>query len=54
MKTKEDIVNLGYTTNEPSVFYLAYTYYLTFFPSDKAKDYANKYCEQLEKICNHV
>ena len=49
MKTTDHLVNLGYPTDEPSIYLLAYKYYVTFFPEAEAKEFADKYCEELEK-----
>ena len=49
MKTTDELVNLGYSTNEPSIQYLAYTYYSKYMESHIAASFASKYCEELEK-----
>ena len=49
MKTTEQFVNFGFSTNEPSIEYIVYTYYSKFFPEKEAKELTTKYCEELEK-----
>jgi hypothetical protein len=50
LNCKDELVNIGYMQNEPSISYLAYCYYRKHFSEAEAKSKADKYCEKLQEL----